>query len=270
MILANAHIEIDVWREFNLLIHTVWPFSPVLIPLQFILTYSAIALAVKRMRAMGASCGWCISSGILNYLFFAAITASSRFGTYRFTELNRFNDNPGKFDWMMYMLALILIVGIVNLVILSIRRGEQLPKLSMFGRKLDPQTYALQTGNLQAISVTVAIFMGLFLAVIYLLDGLNSTASNFLLILLGLLSTAAMVCNIILIVRRLRDTAYSPAWIAVVLGGYVFITGLIMIVAFFLTPYILSVFPIILQIMIAFQFVLFFLPTKQTPSQLEN
>ncbi len=263
-IFAKLSIDVDMY-SFTLLNQAVWAFSPTFIPLTFILTYSAIVLAVKRMRAIGAPCGWCISSGVLNYLFFAAITASSRFGMFRYGDgLSRFNNNPERFDWLLYLLALILIAGIVNVVVLGIRRDEQLPRLNLFARTLDPQTYALQTGNLQAISVTVAFFMGILMVVMYLLDGVNSVTANFLLALLGLLSTAALIYNIILMIRRLRDTAYSPAWIAVVLGGYVLVAGLIIITTFFWTPYIVSVFPIIMQIMIAFQFVLFILPTKQT------
>ncbi len=264
-ILSKLDVENVFIRNFSNFQNLVNTFIPTLIPLGFMLSYSAFVLALKRMRALNAPCGWGILSGVVNYFFFASVPALLRYASFWWdNRVPMYDEGFQNFGWFLYVLLFLLILGIVNLVILSIRRDESLPEINLFGQVLNAPTYALQTGNLMAVS---AIAMGVLTGILVLIaQFVSQEAVGIFSILFLLLAIFIAVYNFILMIRRMRDTAYSPAWIAWVFLGYLIVVGLIVLLVHLWTPLVMVAFAVVQQFLIAFQFMLFALPSKNSES----
>ncbi len=239
------------------------PFVPTLAftsLLGLVLIWSSFVLAMKRTRAMGLSCETGILSGTVNFLFFASIRTIINNYSYYVDDFRTQYAYQHHVPWLAYLLFTLWVLGVVNLILLAAKRNERYPKSGIFGRKLDARNYALQKGNLLACLIVAGIAIG---ALALSAPGFDPGAYRACLLLFGAVVIAASACDLILMVRRMRDTAWSPRIIAWVYAIYVPAVIALSFAVRHLSPWLVWLFPIITSIMIIFRALLYLLPSAK-------
>ena len=250
------------YTRFNILSNLMISFQPTFVPFSFILSYSSIILAVKRMRDLESGCFLTICSGIANYLLFASIPTLVYYYSYHSASSSYFSI---ELDTTIYLLITFFLIGMLNIILLSINRGE-LPVFRPSSKhKLDPYGYALRVGNLMIISLFGSVILtGPFVANNLFNYGNSQDSINIIIgTLASLLLLFLLTAQIVLMVYRIRDTKYPPYWIAIILAGYLVINILLMAGIFFLKLELYLVFMTFAYIITALQFLLFLLPSEE-------
>ena len=235
-------------------------YVPHLVPTSFILAYSAFVLGLKRVRSLTENCAVSLLSGIVNYLFFASILAFIQLSGSSIDSYQTYPFTP----YLLIIIATLIVIGIANLIVLSIAKQSENSKQPQIYRRLDILSFALKLEKLIAISILigVAVFV-IFLTnpFIFLLLKAFHIDIVAVILLLGLL-----FFYIKYIIYRLHDAGKSVWWLVGILGAYLIVTALRVYIMHIFAEifYIFDIFySIVTNLFIASQFILFLLPSKE-------
>jgi len=253
------------WLASNVLYNQLTnSFTPNLVPVWFIVSYSSFALAMKRVRMLNNSRTIAIASGITNYLFFASFIALLTIGVFladtQQNEICRYIT-----PILIYIIIAFFVIGVANLIYLYTRRGaEQSCSFYQKGR-LDVSEYSIKMGNLMGVLIIISIIISVIL---FLSDFANT------ILISGLCSLIPLFFYIKYSIYRLRDANISIFWLVGVLIVYFIMFGLKILTNLHfpnnLTLYYNTLFAIVTSFFIATQYILFLLPTKNEKMPTNN
>ncbi len=253
--------------SYNIYSQIVSSYNPGFIPVWFILSYSSIVLAMKRMRSFSKSRAIIIVSGITNYLFFASIIALIMLFSF-LSESELFKSDYLKMvtPILMIVIIMLLVVGFINLIFLYIRRDSEKEILhQQANKRLDIIAYIMKLGKLMAVTLIIAVITGAALFVSNVMIQ-NETLTISILVMSGVSSVLILYYYFKYTVYRLNDAKISVLWLIGIVGGYLIILALKswMIIHQLHLFYIFNtLFAIFTSLFIAAQYVLFLLPTKR-------
>ena len=236
-------------------------FVPNLIPMQLILFYCSFVLAIKRMRAFSNNCAIISLSGLINYLFFCALVSFYFFVEESFKSYNDFLINT-----IAIILYGIILIGLIYILFLARKKeGENNYEKDEKG-KLSIENYALKIGKLMLYSAIITpILIIILLPMTYAFHSAQ-IISTIIPMIFGIIIFCFYIRYVI---RRMRDAGISQIWIAVIFGVYFFSLTINLIFNFHFKEsriYSNLIFLAIHYLFIAFQFILFLLPSKQEPT----
>lgn len=238
-------------------------FVPSFIPIWFIVSYTSFVLALKRIRAISQNRTLGVASGIINYLFFASLVAQLYLLAYGL-------DLQGTSNYMQLITPLLkhtihafVVIGIINLIYLSIQRKTEQCAITHTKGKLDTFTYCIKLGNLMTITTVVAITIGIFMK----LTGFSSLYSNTTFqIIAGACCIIPTIFSIKYAALRLRDANISILWLASTIAIYTTLFGLKIWINLNIqngiTTLYNTMFAIATSIYVALYYLLFLLPTE--------
>ena len=242
-----------------------YSFTPNLVPVWFIVSYSSFVLARKRVRMLNNDRTITTTSGIVNYLFFASFIALITIGTYQVSmQQNELYMSVVK-PVLIYTINAFFVIGLANLIYLCFRRESEHAYCAYQKGRLDISAYSTKMGNLIGITIIVSIIISviLILSDFMLLLLLPSEKAQLILVLCSLIP---LFFYIKYSAYRLRDANISILWLVSILIIYVIMLSLKIWINLHcqsnLTLYYNTLFAIVTSFFIASQYILFLLPTK--------
>lgn len=233
-------------------------FVPDLVPVLFVISYSSIILAVKRIRMLTSNRALMVFSGVLSYFFFASFLALAMLvaQTDAGSEMR-----SGAAD-LLFPLCVIFLAGVVNLVYLCIRRASEpvVPCCSAGG--LNVFDYGIKLGNLMWGAAIVCIVIGIAFGCL-----------GPMLLFSPIVPYGSAGCAVVILffyikysVYRLKDANVSVLWLVGIIIVYLILLGikvcLNLYLQNYLTLYYNTVFSIVNSFFVLAQYVLFLLPSK--------
>lgn len=262
------------WLSANVIYSQIMSnFTPNLVPVWFIVSYSSFVIAAKRIRELNRNRTIKIISGIVNYLFFASFITLITMGMYHIelTEPKMYMSfiTPG----LICTVITFFVVGVANLIFLCIRRESEQSYVSHKKRYLGVIGYTIKLGNLMGITVIVSIVISIALIFLNLLDSLLFY-SSILQVIVGLCSLVPLFFYVKYSIYRLKDANIPVVWLIAVVSIYFVLFGfqiwLTLHIQNNLTVYYNTLFSIITSFFIAAQYSLFLLPTKNDERRLDK
>ena len=247
------------YSEYSMSKMFLQSYIPYFVPTGFILAYSTFILAMKRIRSLTENCTATIISSVINYLFYASLTAFIMLLPTFTTFMYSLESKP----YMIISISILLLIGLINFVILSLPGKSEYSKNPKNRRKLDPAGYALKLGNL--IVIIPAIILP-----IYLIVAINKYVSyHWGFAFTYGISIIAILTYLFFYLKyafyRLSDAGKSCLWIIGIFVTYVILTVLRVYLLRTSSDMFLAFdifFSIVENIFMALQFVLFLLPSK--------
>lgn len=238
------------------------PFIPLLVPSQFIFTYTSFVLSLKRMRALSLKRNIAVLSGVSNYLFFASTTS-----LLLHLKMNVFNDTKMYQQDMLYVtptvitiIVVFFVVGLLNLIVCA-KAGGNVNTIPVTRGRLDPYGYVIQLGNVMGFATA---FFILFTGLIIISPALLKYP-----MLITIISRIAILITLIFFItytiRRLKDAGVRISLFITIAGVYIalIVFRYWMISAQHPMLYAFSsLFSAATNLLIAAQFLLFLLPSK--------
>ena len=237
-------------------------FTPSLVPLWFVVSYSSFVLAVKRIRMLKKNRIIATASGIANYLFFASLIALLTLGIHladiKLNNISIFINMP----ILICTLIIFFVLGVANLRYLCARKESEHYYLSCFQKgRLNISEYSIKMGKLSGITIIVGIIFGVVLYLSYFMFSTENT-----LLILGLCCLVPIIFYLKYSAYRLNDANISILWLAGILTIFFIMFAIkIWINLRFTNNYTLfynTLFSIATSFFVASQCILFFLPTK--------
>lgn len=248
-------------------------FTPDLVPVWFIVSYSSFVLAAKRIRELNGNRTTAMVSGIVNYLFFASFITLLTLSAYQ-TELREHTMYMSFITpALIYAVITCFVAGVANLLFLCIRREAEpsypLPEKGY----LDAIGYSIKLGNLMGIAAMVSMAISLVLSYLDLF-GLLLLYSSVSQVIAGLCSLVFLFFYIQYSLYRLKDAHVSVVWLIAVMSVYFVLFGfqiwLNLHIQNNLTAYYNTLFGIVTSFFIAAQYALFVLPSKKDERKLNE
>jgi hypothetical protein len=269
IIQAIAGSKGSVWLASNIYYSLITnSFTPNLVPVWFIVSYSSFILAVKRIGTLNNSRMIAVVSGIINYLFFASFAALIMLEIYRENLASEAVFIQVFTPALSYTVYTLFVLGCANLLYLCTRRKTEQSYFAYSKKRLDVSGYGIKIGNMLVISIGIGIITGI---VIKLND--NFLLSPITQAIIGLCGLTILFFYIKYSIYRLKDANISILWLICAMAIYSIMFGLkIWINWNFQNNIVLcynSVFAIVTSLFIAAQYVLFLLPTKKNEQQRE-
>lgn len=247
------------WLASNTILNQITSiFTPNLVPVWFIISYSSFVLAVKRNRTLNGNRAMGVVSGVINYLFFASFIAMMLAGAFS-ADMPRFAHIHAS---LIYILCIFLVLGIANLVYLCIRRESEMRHSVSPNGRLDALSYAIKLGNLIAIGYVGGMIIGFIWARAHFFFFYSTS----LRITVGALIIILFFFYVKYSLYRLRDANVSVLWLTGILTAYLVLFGVKIVIYMnsqtYLTVYYDMVFSIAMSFFTLAQYVIFLLPTK--------
>ncbi len=263
--IAILQIGFDQQSSYTEFINTIANFIPSLIPGSFLFSYTAFVLSLKRMRALSEKRFTGVFSGILNYLFFASISSLLLLSRTLFFEYSIYHNNrlfltPP----LISIIVLLFVFGLINVIICA-KANRNSEKTKSSSDRLDPISYLIKLGNILGIA-TIFIFLLIGLTIIFP-DLLTDPSLTTILLRIALLIT--LFFYITYTFRRVKDANVPVAVFISVIGAYVALiaTKHWMISTNHSLLYLFSpLFSAATNLLVAAQFLLFLLPSKNKES----
>ncbi len=241
-------------------------FTPDLVPVWFIVSYSSFVLAVKRIRELNGNRTRALLSGIVNYLFFASFTTLLSLSAYQ-TELSEQKMYMSFITpALIYTVMACFVAGVVNLIFLCTRREAEQSYSSPEKRYLDVTGYSIKLGNLMGITALVSLAISLVLSYLNV-SGLSLLYSSVSQVAIGVGSLVLLFFYIRYSLYRLKDAHVSVVWLIAVMSVYFVLFGLQiwlnLHIQHVVTAYYNTLFQIVTSFFVAAQYALFLLPSKE-------
>lgn len=236
-------------------------FTPNLVPIWFIISYSSFVLAVKRVRVLTNKPLVAMAAGILNYLFFASIIALVTLEIYMAEKADLFQFVT---PFFIYTIRVLFAIGLIKLIFLCIYKNTEQVSVSYQPKRLDASGYAIKIGKLMLISICASFVIGFVLRFLILQNAISYAG-------LQIISILSSLIILFFYARysafRLWDAAVSIWWLVVVAGIYCVLVGLkIWFNQKYQTNFTLyynTLFAIATSFFVAAQYGLFLLPSKK-------
>lgn len=247
--------------SFSTYSRVIESFFPTLVPVGFVLSYSSFIVAFKRMRFLSASRAIRVFSGIVNYLFFASCIAMVMSLGHNLP----FSPIEGLMQSVQTIVSIIFFIGLIHFIFLSAaHKGEDgnFP-VRMYNGRINIPGYILKIGNLILVTVPVVlVVIVLFIEP----EGVSFFTDKFGFYVLGGISIITLFFYLKYTIFRLRHAGVSIYWLVGIVGFY---SGLILVEIFLvfgmmkqMVFFSFALIDIATRILIAFQYLLFFLPEK--------
>jgi hypothetical protein len=240
------------------------PFVPNLIPAWFIASYSTFIVAYKRVRTLNRSKALAIFSGISIYLLFASITSSAILGG-MFESYGFIGENTilKIVHVLPYIDGAFLVIGVINMVRLCMPNTTEgrVDFIKQDG-KLGVFSYIMNLGRIMIFFSIASIVIGFGLV----LTSLAEKSPLLIYILSALVFLGVLFFYLRFSVYRLRDAEVTVYRLTIVVAVYfllaIFRSVLIVLNSDFFV-FFDSLFQIVTSFVMAFQFLLFLLPSKE-------
>lgn len=197
---------------YNQVVHF---FTPHLVPVLFIISYSSFILGVKRIRMLTNNRTIKVASGVLNYLLFASFMTLSTLVVYM--------GNKVEYDisTLSIILCILLLMGVVNFVYLCIQKPSEPLVPSCPEGQLDISGYSIKFGKLMLVAAVVSGIMGV------IFSGLGTALKLFPAIFFSSgIGVVVLFFYIKYSVYRLKDAGISVLWLVCIIVVYLAMVGL--------------------------------------------
>lgn len=248
-------------------------FTPDLVPVWFIVSYSSFVLAAKRIRELNGNRTVAVISGIVNYLFFASFITVLTLSAYQAEWREQARYMAFVTPALIYAVIACFAAGVGNLLFLCVRREAEPPYSAREKGYLDVIGYCIKLGNLLGVTALASMATGVVLSYLNLFD--------FFLFYSSVPQVIAGVCSSVILffylkysLYRLKDARISVVWLIAVVPVYFVLFGfqiwLNLHIQNNLTAYYNTLFGIVTSFFIAAQYALFVLPSKKAERQLNK